>query len=67
MTATALSARSGARLSAPETLHFSQTALFADLDGTLAPIEATPCAVRPDASRRRLLDALARALSGRLA
>jgi trehalose 6-phosphate phosphatase len=42
-------------------------ALFADFDGTLAPIAATPQAVGPDASRRRLIDALMRALSGRFA
>ncbi len=42
-------------------------ALFADLDGTLAPIAATPDAVGPDPRRRILLDDLAAALGGRLA
>ncbi len=54
-------------LAAPPTLALSAIALFADLDGTLAPIEETPSAVKPDARRRRLLDALTHALSGRLA
>ncbi len=54
-------------LPAPPPLHLATTALFADLDGTLAPIEATPDAVKPDAGRRRLLDDLGQALRGRLA
>ena len=54
-------------LAAPPTPALSAIALFADLDGTLAPIEETPDAVKPDARRRRLLDALTHALSGRLA
>ena len=57
----------GNMLPAPIIPHLDQIALFADLDGTLAPIEATPQAVGPNASRRRLIDALARALSGRFA
>jgi trehalose 6-phosphate phosphatase len=56
-----------AALPPPPPLRVAQSALFADLDGTLAPIEATPDAVRPDAGRNRLLDALTRALGGRLA
>ncbi|HEY5072832.1 MAG TPA: trehalose-phosphatase [Caulobacteraceae bacterium] len=54
-------------LPAPPPLDLSRAALFADLDGTLAPIEATPDAVKPDGDRRRLLQALLRALGGRLA
>jgi trehalose 6-phosphate phosphatase len=54
-------------LPAPIIPHLEKIALFADLDGTLAPIEATPQAVGPDASRRRLIDALTSALSGRFA
>ncbi len=54
-------------LPAPNIPHLDEIALFADLDGTLAPIEATPQAVGPNASRRRLIDALMRALSGRFA
>src|SRR5665213_942997 len=54
-------------LPAPPVPRLAEIALFADLDGTLAPIESTPDAVKPDASRRRLLDALAGALGGRLA
>jgi trehalose 6-phosphate phosphatase len=54
-------------LPAPMVLRLAQTALFADLDGTLAPIEATPQAVGPNESRRRLIDALTRALAGRFA
>lgn len=53
--------------STPPVPRLARIALFADLDGTLAPIEATPDAVKPNASRRRLLDALDRALAGRLA
>ncbi len=67
MTMAALSSASSEALRAPKVPHLGRIALFADLDGTLAPIEATPDAVKPDASRRRLLDALARALQGRLA
>jgi trehalose 6-phosphate phosphatase len=54
-------------LPAPMLPQLDRIALFADLDGTLAPIEATPQAVGPDASRRRLIDALTRGLSGRFA
>ncbi len=54
-------------LSPPPLPEASEIALFADLDGTLAPIETTPDAVRPDPRRRRLLDALTRSLKGRLA
>jgi trehalose 6-phosphate phosphatase len=43
------------------------TALFADLDGTLAPLEATPSQVGPDPARRMLLNDLQAALGGRLA
>ena len=54
-------------LAAPPVPQLADIALFADLDGTLAPIEATPDAVGPDKARRRLLDALRAALNGRLA
>lgn len=67
MTLAALSTAAGESLRAPSVPDLGRIALFADLDGTLAPIGATPDAVKPDASRRRLLDALARALQGRLA
>ncbi|WP_304176359.1 trehalose-phosphatase [Phenylobacterium aquaticum] len=43
------------------------TALFLDLDGTLAPIVARPEAVGPDPRRTRLLETLGRRLGGRLA
>lgn len=43
------------------------TAIFADLDGTLADIRPTPGDVKPDAVRDALLAGLARALDGRLA
>ncbi|MDP3376912.1 MAG: trehalose-phosphatase, partial [Brevundimonas sp.] len=42
-------------------------ALFLDLDGVLAPIEARPEDVVPDSRRTRLLDALTEALDGRVA
>ena len=64
---TAVSTSREARLPRPPLLELSRIALFADLDGTLAPLEATPDSVGPDAGRRRLLEALLRALSGRLA
>ncbi|HZL01168.1 MAG TPA: trehalose-phosphatase [Caulobacteraceae bacterium] len=54
-------------LADPPPLDPRHAALFADLDGTLAPIEATPDEVGPDRTRRRLLDALSSVLSGRLA
>ncbi len=57
----------GDPLPAPKTLRLAETALFADLDGTLAPLEATPGAVKPNDARRRLLDDLSEALGGRLA
>jgi trehalose 6-phosphate phosphatase len=63
----ALSSARDERLPQPPLLELSRVALFADLDGTLAPLEATPDSVGPDAGRRRLLEALLRALSGRLA
>ncbi len=44
-----------------------QAAVFLDLDGTLAPIEAKPGAVAPDAGRTHLLRMLAERLDGRLA
>lgn len=52
---------------APPILDLSHTALFLDLDGTLADIADTPGAVGPVPDRTRTLRALARALDGRLA
>ncbi|HEY1928365.1 MAG TPA: trehalose-phosphatase [Caulobacteraceae bacterium] len=43
------------------------TAVFVDLDGTLAALQITPQAVGPDPKRRALLQRLRGALSGRLA
>ncbi|MEW5684960.1 MAG: trehalose-phosphatase [Pseudomonadota bacterium] len=54
-------------LPAPKPLRFRDSALFLDLDGTLAPIVARPQDVRPDARRTRLLERLAEGLEGRLA
>lgn len=51
----------------PPSLDLSTTALFLDLDGTLADIAQTPGEVGPAARRTRVLKALARALDGRLA
>jgi trehalose 6-phosphate phosphatase len=67
MTSTARSPQLGQDLASPPTLNPDEIALFADLDGTLAPIEATPDAVKPDPARRRLLEQLSNALQGRLA
>jgi trehalose 6-phosphate phosphatase len=67
MISTAQRGPSGEGLPAPMVPQLGRIALFADLDGTLAPIEATPQAVGPNASRRTLIDALLRALDGRFA
>ena len=60
-------APSDAPLLPPPTALPSHAALFLDLDGTLAPIMPRPEQVGPDARRAALLDALAKALSGRVA
>jgi trehalose 6-phosphate phosphatase len=52
---------------APRPLTLAGTALFLDLDGTLAPIAARPQDVRPDRRRTRLLARLGERLQGRLA
>jgi trehalose 6-phosphate phosphatase len=54
-------------LPAPKPLRLRNTALFLDLDGTLAPIAARPQDVRPDPRRTTLLERLDGALEGRLA
>lgn len=54
-------------LPAPQPLRLDATALFLDLDGTLAPIAARPQDVRPDPRRTQLLERLSAALDGRLA
>lgn len=48
-------------------LKAAETALFLDLDGTLAPIVDRPDMVGPDPRRTRLLERLAARLEGRLA
>lgn len=54
-------------LPAPKPLRLGETALFLDLDGTLAPIAARPQDVGPDPRRTTLLERLNDALDGRLA
>lgn len=54
-------------LPAPKPLKLRESALFLDLDGTLAPIAARPQDVRPEPRRTRLLERLAAGLDGRLA
>jgi len=54
-------------LPVPKPLRLGETALFLDLDGTLAPIVARPQDVRPDPRRTRLLERLVQRLDGRLA
>ena len=66
MANTYLAGRGGV-LSAPPRPNLDAISLFMDLDGTIAPLEMTPQAVGPDASRRRLLDRLLARLGGRLA
>jgi trehalose 6-phosphate phosphatase len=56
-----------ATLPPPPRLDPARIAIFTDLDGTLATLQATPCAVGPDPERRRLLAELGVALRGRLA
>jgi len=55
------------REAAPPPLDVSATALFLDLDGTLAPIEARPDHVVADAGRTALIKAAAQRMGGRLA
>lgn len=54
-------------LPAATRLRLGETALFLDLDGTLAPIAARPQDVGPDPRRTSLLERLAHRLDGRLA
>jgi trehalose 6-phosphate phosphatase len=54
-------------LPAPKPLRLSDSALFLDLDGTLAAIAARPQDVHPDERRTRLLERLKTGLDGRLA
>jgi trehalose 6-phosphate phosphatase len=54
-------------LTRPETLDLRASALFLDLDGTLAPIVSRPEDVVSNAARSELLRELARRLNGRLA
>jgi trehalose 6-phosphate phosphatase len=54
-------------LPVPKPLRLADSALFLDIDGTLAPIAARPQDVRPDARRTRLLERLNERLEGRLA
>ncbi|HEY2051124.1 MAG TPA: trehalose-phosphatase [Caulobacteraceae bacterium] len=56
-----------AALLAPPLPRAADSAVFVDLDGTLAALKATPQAVGPDPKRRALLQRLQTALSGRLA
>jgi trehalose 6-phosphate phosphatase len=56
-----------AGLPPPGPLRLGETALFLDLDGTLAPLAARPQDVAPDPRRTGLLEHLARRLDGRLA
>ena len=51
----------------PAALALANTALFLDLDGTLAPITARPQDVTPDPRRTGILETLLGALGGRLA
>lgn len=57
----------GSTLPSPAPLRPADTALFLDLDGTLAAIEPRPEHVGPQPERTRLLARLAEAFEGRLA
>lgn len=52
---------------APPSLDLTTTALFLDLDGTLAPIEDSPELVTADPLRTEILEALQSLLDGRMA
>ena len=67
MSTTSLLSHAAAALGPPPPIDSRRVALFADLDGTLAPIEARPADVGPDPRRARLLDRLSAVLGGRLA
>lgn len=54
-------------LPAPKPLRLADSAVFLDLDGTLAAIVARPQDVRPDARRTHMLATLNQGLEGRLA
>jgi trehalose 6-phosphate phosphatase len=54
-------------LPAPRPLQLAESALFIDLDGTLAPIAERPQDVTPDSRRTDLLERLREGLDGRLA
>ncbi|HET6969627.1 MAG TPA: trehalose-phosphatase [Phenylobacterium sp.] len=54
-------------LPAPRPLRLAESALFIDLDGTLAPIAERPQDVAPDRRRSDLLERLREGLDGRLA
>lgn len=56
-----------AELPAPPPLTLARTALFLDLDGTLAPLADRPQDVAPDPRRTRLVEQLGARLDGRLA
>ncbi len=51
----------------PPPVLFQRPALFLDMDGVLAPLAATPCAVLPDARRTAVVRRLAERLEGRVA
>jgi trehalose 6-phosphate phosphatase len=54
-------------LSQPPVIDHALTALFLDLDGTLAPIESRPDQVEPEPHRTAILNELRKALRGRVA
>lgn len=62
-----IEARAGAVLPRPPSFDPARTALFLDLDGTLAPIAPTPEDVVADPDRTRLLHRLAVAFDGAVA
>ncbi len=54
-------------LAAPPPPALDRIAIFSDLDGTLAPLRATPTQIGPDPVRRSILNDLQSALNGRFA
>ncbi|HWF00274.1 MAG TPA: trehalose-phosphatase [Caulobacteraceae bacterium] len=67
MSVTDSAVAAGGRLAPPPRLDLAASALFLDLDGTLAPMASTPAGVTADPARSALLARLGPALNGAIA